>query len=136
MLCIATVSRALSHSLFALTLFPAPPPCPFLPYPILSYLALPCPALPCPALLWTLIILSNALPHCALQINAASQIIAGASRAVRHNLGLFTFEGDGVSLTKAMIDKYYSMGYSCYSTSRAGLFKVSVPEERKGEGEG
>ena len=68
-----------------------------------------------------------------LHITFNAQIIAGASHAVQHNLGIFTFEGDGVSLTKAMIDDYDRMGYSCFSTSRAGLFKVSVGKDETGK---
>ena len=41
-------------------------------------------------------------------------------------MGLFSFEGNGVSLSKKSILEYDRKGYSCYSTSRAGLFKVSV----------
>ena len=40
-------------------------------------------------------------------------------------MGLFTFEGNGVAFPKATIDQLDAQGYSCYSTSKAGLFKVS-----------
>lgn len=48
----------------------------------------------------------------------------GATRAVNSSVGLFSFEGDGVSLSKKSIIEFDKKGYSCYSTSRAGLFKV------------
>jgi hypothetical protein len=38
---------------------------------------------------------------------------------------LFTFEGGkGVVLSKEMLQQFDELGFSCYSTSRAGLFKV------------
>ena len=48
----------------------------------------------------------------------------GAKNAVTNYLGMITFEGGkGVTLSKEMIADFDSLGYSCYSTSRAGLFK-------------
>ena len=55
-----------------------------------------------------------------------SQVILGATKAVNDSVGLFSFEGDGVSLSKKSIIEYDKKGYSCYSTSRAGLFKVRM----------
>ena len=44
---------------------------------------------------------------------------------MNESIGVFTFEGGkGVSLTKGMLKMYDDLGFSCYSTSRAGLFKV------------
>ena len=52
-----------------------------------------------------------------------NRVLNGAMTAII-KLGMFTFEGGkGVSFTKEMIETYDKMGFSCYSTSRAGLFK-------------
>lgn len=59
---------------------------------------------------------------CAL----SPQVLVGAQEAMRTSLGMFTFEGGrGVTLSKDMLDEYDALGFSCYSTSRAGLFKWS-----------
>jgi hypothetical protein len=48
----------------------------------------------------------------------------GAKHAIENFLGMFTFEGGkGITLSKEMLSEYDALGYSCYSTSRAGLFK-------------
>ena len=53
-----------------------------------------------------------------------NKVIRGATEAILHSVGLLTFEGGGgVTFSKEMIDEMDQMGYSCYSTSRAGLFK-------------
>lgn len=51
------------------------------------------------------------------------EVLAGATKAVTEQTGLFTFEATVVSLNKAKTDYYHSLNYSCYSTTRAGLFK-------------
>ena len=52
-----------------------------------------------------------------------NRVLNGGMTAIT-KLGMFTFEGGkGVSFTKEMIETYDKMGFSCYSTSRAGLFK-------------
>jgi len=53
-----------------------------------------------------------------------NKVMIGASRAIVNTVGLFTFEGGGgVTFSKGMIEELDALGYSCYSTSRAGLFK-------------
>jgi hypothetical protein len=54
-----------------------------------------------------------------------SQVIRGATQALNSTVGLFTFEGNGVAFPQSKIDQLDAQGFSCYSTSRAGLFKVS-----------
>lgn len=53
------------------------------------------------------------------------KVLTGARIAIEKTLSLFTFEGGGgVSFAKERIEKLdKQFGYSCYSTSRAGLFK-------------
>ena len=54
-----------------------------------------------------------------------NKVLLGARKALTKDLvGMFTFEGGkGVIFSKSMIKEYDNLGYSCYSTSRAGLFK-------------
>lgn len=53
-----------------------------------------------------------------------NRVLDGASSTIINKLGMFTFEGGkGVTFSKEMIEKYDALGFSCYSTSRAGLFK-------------
>lgn len=53
-----------------------------------------------------------------------NKVLNGAANVIANAAGMFTFEGGkSVQFTKAMIKKYDSLGFSCYSTSRAGLFK-------------
>lgn len=55
-----------------------------------------------------------------------NKVISGARRAIDGGVALFTFEGgSGVTFTKEHIEDLDSRGFSCYSTSRAGLFKWS-----------
>jgi FkbM family methyltransferase len=52
-----------------------------------------------------------------------NKVLTGAASTIA-DIGMFTFEGGkGVTFSKEMIDQYDQMGFSCYSTSRAGLFK-------------
>lgn len=52
-----------------------------------------------------------------------NRVLSGAASAIT-KLGMFTFEGGkGVTFSKEMIEQYDALGFSCYSTSRAGLFK-------------
>lgn len=51
-------------------------------------------------------------------------VIKGALGSIYSTVGLLTFEGYGQgSLTETMINDFDSHGFSCYSTSLAGLFK-------------
>jgi hypothetical protein len=54
-----------------------------------------------------------------------NKVLLGARKAITEDLvGMFTFEGGkGVIFSRSMIEGYDKLGYSCYSTSRAGLFK-------------
>jgi hypothetical protein len=54
-----------------------------------------------------------------------NKVIKGARLAIENTVSLLAFEASkGVSLTEDMIDEFDKKhGYSCYSTSRAGLFK-------------
>lgn len=53
-----------------------------------------------------------------------NKVLLGAQNAIQHSLGMFTFEGgQGITFSKEMVDSFDSLGYNCYSTSRAGLFK-------------
>ena len=55
-----------------------------------------------------------------------NKVLLGAKDALRHKLGMVTFEGGkGVTLSREMLLEFDSLGFSCYSTSRAGLFKWS-----------
>lgn len=55
-----------------------------------------------------------------------NKVIIGGSDAIRNTVGLFTFEaGGGVTFNSAMVKELDSIGYSCYSTSRAGLYKLN-----------
>ena len=55
-----------------------------------------------------------------------NKVIVGAKRAIEEGVALFTFEGGGgVSFTKEHIADLDARGFSCYSTSRAGLFRWS-----------
>jgi hypothetical protein len=59
----------------------------------------------------------------SLPLLASMQVLTGAAQTIE-GAGMFTFEGGrGVTFSKEMIDGYDAMGFSCYSTSRAGLFK-------------
>ena len=49
-------------------------------------------------------------------------VIAGAMGAIENNVSMFVFEGYGW-LTTDMISTFDNLGFSCYSSSRAGLFK-------------
>ena len=60
-----------------------------------------------------------------IRFSCVFQVIRGATKALNTTVGLFTFEGNGVAFPKATIDQLDAQGYSCYSTSKAGLFKVS-----------
>lgn len=56
-------------------------------------------------------------------MSVRAQVLAGAAQTIE-SAGMFTFEGGrGVTFSKEMIQDYDKMGFSCYSTSRAGLFK-------------
>jgi hypothetical protein len=45
-------------------------------------------------------------------------------KAMKSSISLLTFEGGGgVTFSKQMSDELNDLGFSCYSTSRAGLFK-------------
>jgi len=51
-------------------------------------------------------------------------VIKGALGSIYSTVGLVTFEGYGKgSLTETMIGDFDAHGFSCYSTSLAGLFK-------------
>ncbi len=52
-----------------------------------------------------------------------NKVLAGAKLALESTVALFTFEGGGgVSFSKEQIDDLdFRLGYSCYSTSRAGM---------------
>jgi len=54
-----------------------------------------------------------------------NKVITGARRAIDNTVSLFTFEGGkGITFSKEFIEELDTEhGYSCYSTSRAGLFK-------------
>lgn len=53
-----------------------------------------------------------------------NKVLRGAKLALAKSIGMFAFEGGkGVSFSKDMIMSLDKIGYSCYSTSRAGLFK-------------
>jgi hypothetical protein len=55
-----------------------------------------------------------------------NKVIVGASEAIVESVKFFSFEGGkGITLSKAMLEQFDSLSYSCYSTSRAGLFKWS-----------
>jgi len=55
-----------------------------------------------------------------------NKVIYGASKYIRSSVGLLTFEcGKGTQFSYAMIVEMDSIGFSCYSTSRAGLFKLN-----------
>jgi hypothetical protein len=55
------------------------------------------------------------------------QVLVGARGAIQNHLGMFTFEGGkGVTLSADMLRSFDAQGFSCYSTSRAGLFKWSA----------
>lgn len=55
---------------------------------------------------------------------ADGQVIKGALGSIYSTVGLVTFEGYGKgSLTENMIGDFDAHGFSCYSTSLAGLFK-------------
>lgn len=55
-----------------------------------------------------------------------NKVLIGAKNAIQEMLGMFTFEGGGgVTYSKEMSKDFETLGYSCYSTSRAGLFKWS-----------
>ena len=54
------------------------------------------------------------------------QVLEGAADTIRNMVSMFTFEGGGgVKVTADMVEKYDKMGFSCFSTSRAGLIKWS-----------
>ncbi len=55
-----------------------------------------------------------------------NRVLEGARTALATQLGVFALEGgQGVTFSKEMINNLDNQGYSCYSSSRAGLFKVS-----------
>eukprot|EP00597_Dinobryon_sp_UTEXLB2267_P009179 CAMPEP_0170085326 /NCGR_PEP_ID=MMETSP0019_2-20121128/20242_1 /TAXON_ID=98059 /ORGANISM="Dinobryon sp., Strain UTEXLB2267" /LENGTH=432 /DNA_ID=CAMNT_0010301741 /DNA_START=285 /DNA_END=1583 /DNA_ORIENTATION=+ len=55
-----------------------------------------------------------------------NKVLLGARAAIREAVGLLTFEGGlGVTLSRDMLRDWDLQGFSCYSTSRAGLFKWS-----------
>ena len=49
--------------------------------------------------------------------------------------GMVTFEGgQGITFSKEMIVEFDSLGFNCYSTSRAGLFKWNGLTDLPAEG--
>lgn len=53
-----------------------------------------------------------------------NKVLRGAKTALAKSIGMFAFEGGkGVSFSKEMIYSLDKIGFSCYSTSRAGLYK-------------
>ncbi len=55
-----------------------------------------------------------------------NKVIRGGRKAIDGGAALFTFEGGGgVSFTKEDIEELDTRGFSCFSTSRAGLFRWS-----------
>jgi FkbM family methyltransferase len=53
-----------------------------------------------------------------------NKVLRGAKKALASSIGMFAFEGGkGVTFSKEMIESLDLIGFSCYSTSRAGLFK-------------
>lgn len=53
-----------------------------------------------------------------------NNVLLGARQSLQEKVSMFTFEGGkGVVLSKEMLAEFDSWGFSCYSTSRAGLFK-------------
>jgi len=54
-----------------------------------------------------------------------NKVITGAMRAIEKDLSMFVFEGYGW-LSGEMISTFNDLGYSCYSSSKAGLFKLDA----------
>jgi FkbM family methyltransferase len=53
-----------------------------------------------------------------------NRVLLGARGLIAKPVGMLTFEGgQGITLSKEMLDAFDLLGYACYSTSRAGLFK-------------
>lgn len=53
-----------------------------------------------------------------------NKVLRGAKATIASSVGMFTFEGGkGVTFSKDMIVSLDKIGFSCYSMSRAGLFK-------------
>ena len=53
-----------------------------------------------------------------------NKVINGAMETIKESVKLLTFEGGGgVTFSYELSEQLDKMGYSCYSTSRAGLFK-------------
>ncbi len=51
------------------------------------------------------------------------KVLRGAGKLLNSTLGMFAFEGGRkFPLTREDLNIYDSMGYSCFSTSKAGLF--------------
>ncbi|RYG59261.1 hypothetical protein EON64_20425, partial [archaeon] len=63
-----------------------------------------------------------------LFIPADNKVLLGAVRALSNqSVSMFTFEGGkGVSLSKEMVTQFDAWGFSCYSTSRAGMHDIWV----------
>ena len=60
--------------------------------------------------------------------SVCAQVLEGASGVIRSSVAVFVFEA--TRLHRALIDKYDALGFSCFSTSRAGLFKVHRDRDR------
>ena len=52
-----------------------------------------------------------------------NKVISGAMKVIEKKVSMFVFEGYGW-LSGEMISKFNDLGYSCYSSSKAGLFKL------------
>ena len=54
-----------------------------------------------------------------------NKVISGAMKVIEEKLSMFVFEGYGW-LSGQMISTFNDLGYSCYSSSKAGLFKLGA----------
>ena len=54
-----------------------------------------------------------------------NKVISGAMKVIEKDLSMFVFEGYGW-LNGEMISAFNDLGYSCYSSSKAGLFKLDA----------
>jgi hypothetical protein len=52
-------------------------------------------------------------------------VLEGSRKAIRNSVSMFVFEAQSpsVAMTAAMIEEYDQLGFSCYSTTKYGLFK-------------
>lgn len=52
-------------------------------------------------------------------------VLEGSKRLIRNSVSMFVFEAQSpsVAMTTAMIEEYDQLGFSCYSTTKYGLFK-------------